>query len=711
MLGSGSRDGAMQTAIAQAVQQSEMKGANPNAFTLGGASASPFTAAREQGPNTVMNNAVATRTGAQSVAHNAQQTADAAAMPPPAIPTLAHTVGGGVVGGAQAADDFALSRGALLGSPAGLAPTRLLFSPVTNAKIRAVRMGADSDDEDGGVMAHAYANPNTANTAFKGTAVKQGGADPLGPAEAWMSPSKAAAAAANQGPTYVRKAHSLASITDRIVAEFDEANCENNASAVQTEGGGSTAQWAGNVAVDTLAERLGVKRRRLYDVMNVLEACGVTERISKGACKWHGATRVNAVLGKILEEAPAVIAAAEEDGAAGDASSLKALACRLMQHVGSVPADTAIAFDACVAAMKLGGVPAPDAPGAHGTGALAGAARRLHDVASILIRIGVLEFVEQEGKTKGRGELKWLGAEQVTKRLAEGAAGAAVEKGYGTGAQQAALERAAAAAAAQHKSVLGQVPLDKKWDAANAQVPNNANAVKAASRLSSFFQRGAGGAPAPVPIPAVNFDVEVGKGSKKSKKGGQSVKFRQDVNAAPNSIFSPPMHGVAMNPRDTAAAAAALLRSPEWIAGLAQAASMQSPAVGAPNASAAAAASWANLDGQSPAFVAPLQALYSFYSTGAVGPKTIGGDRRTSGASEDLEGGMSLSGLSGLSPALFGASPAEVEATLSREVMQAAAQAAVQAAIAGMQPPDSVVRAKMEGRTTRAAATQEFAGR
>ena len=86
-------------------------------------------------------------------------------------------------------------------------------------------------------------------------------------------PSKsAAAAAAAQGPTYVRKDHSLASITDRIVAEFDEANVENNVSAVQTDGGGSTAQWAGNVAVDSLAERLGVKRRRLYDVMNVLEA-------------------------------------------------------------------------------------------------------------------------------------------------------------------------------------------------------------------------------------------------------------------------------------------------------------------------------------------------------------------------------------------------------------------------------------------------------
>ena len=135
-----------------------------------------------------------------------------------------------------------------------------------------------------------------------------------------MSPSKSAAAAA-QGPTYVRKDHSLASITDRIVAEFDEANVENNVSAVQTDGGGSTAQWAGNVAVDSLAERLGVKRRRLYDVMNVLEAVGVTERISKGACKWHGATRVADVLGKLLEEAPAVIAAEqqrEDANASGD---------------------------------------------------------------------------------------------------------------------------------------------------------------------------------------------------------------------------------------------------------------------------------------------------------------------------------------------------------------------------------------------------------
>ena len=192
--------------------------------------------------------------------------------------------------------------------------------------------------------------------------------------------------------------------------------------------------------MDALAERLGVKRRRLYDVMNVLEAVGVTERISKGACKWHGASRVGEVLGKLVAEAPA-----EDDG--GDASSLKSLASRLMQHLGtagsrgddpkSKSSDAlapAVAFDACVAALKLGGVPAPDAPGANGTGALAGAARRLHDVASILIRVGVVGFVERAaGKAKGRGELRWLGPASVTARLAEGAAGAILEKGYGAG--------------------------------------------------------------------------------------------------------------------------------------------------------------------------------------------------------------------------------------------------------------------------------------
>ena len=253
VLGSGARDGsastAMQAAVVQAAVQAQhaasagkenidvtgsppLRTADASRLSARRALRSPATAATlvrggatSPGPATVMGGSV---NGVASAApHTAA--ADAAAMPPPAIPTLAHTVGGGVVGGPGAhhhagADASALghpgfaayaganpSRGALLAgdrSPGtGLAPTRLLFSPLTGAR------GAsryDSDDDQ---------PPR-----------RKGAAD----GEPWMSPragkshkTKGGAAAgpgANGGATYARKDHSLASITDRIVGEFDASN-------------------------------------------------------------------------------------------------------------------------------------------------------------------------------------------------------------------------------------------------------------------------------------------------------------------------------------------------------------------------------------------------------------------------------------------------------------------------------------------------------
>ena len=584
--------------------------------------------------------------------------ADAAAMPPPAIPTLAHTVGGGVVGGPGAhhhagADASALghpgfaayaganpSRGALLAgdrSPGtGLAPTRLLFSPLTGAR------GAsryDSDDDQ---------PPR-----------RKGAAD----GEPWMSPragkshkTKGGAAAgpgANGGATYARKDHSLASITDRIVGEFDASN---EGAAVGADAVGSTAQWHGNVPVDALAERLGVKRRRLYDVMNVLEAVGVTERISKGACSGT---------------APCAFARRSRSSSTTHPPPPPPRTPPRVAGAATPPRSSRSRRGSCIRRIrrgrharrvrrvrrrsKLGGVPAPGRP-ARTAQARSPAPPGGHDVASILIRIGVLEFCEPEGRFAARrSQVARRGVRRATTR--GGASGGVIEKGYGTGAAAAAA--AAAAAPAPHRR---DAP---KMDFGKLQAPDAAAAAKQASRLSSFFQRAPGGGLDPAQNPR--------------KRYRQSVKFSTDVDRS--ALFSPPAGAAMKSAQDTAAAAQALLRSPEWIQQLSMATMGQpSPQL----AGAGAAGSWA-----SPAFVGPLQALYAWYS-GAAGHKTNGegANRRHSSGSEDdqPEPAMSgLSGLSGLTASLFGGgSPAEVEAAMSREAMHAAAAAAVQAAMGGV---------------------------
>ena len=128
------------------------------------------------------------------------------------------------------------------------------------------------------------------------------------------------------------------------------------------------------------------------------------------------------------------------------------------------------------------------------------------------------------------------------------------------------------------------------------------------------------------------------------------------------------------------------MRSPEWIAQLSMATagapagaggalSAPSPAAGGLGAGALNPA-WA-----SPAAVAPLQALYAWYSGNA---HRVGGKTDGEGAARRVETPASA-GLSGLSSLFDGThSPAEVEAAMHRETMHAAAAAAVQAAMGGV---------------------------
>jgi hypothetical protein len=321
-------------------------------------------------------------------------------------------------------------------------------------------------------------------------------------------------------------------------------------------------------------------------------------------------------------------------------------------------------------------------------------------------------------------------------RLAEGAAGAVVEKGYGAGAAAAAAREPAVGATldrtqttangggntnnyySQQRQFLNstqfpqfdaqsKLPLDAYGKAYGGSVaPDPSAAAKQASRLSSFFQR------APLGVHLAHGQVPAGANLTDNSVGGTSGKNGHDATRRPSvsfhgnaqrrsSLFSPApgltatrKESVHVNDDQTAVHAAALMRSPEWIAQLSMA-TMGAPIMHAPSPAGVAggAAHWA-----SPATVAPLQALYAWYSGNANGNagKTNGhgfGNRRTSGCElRDVHasGGAAVSGLSGLSSLFDGNSPAEMEAAMHRETMHAAAAAAVQMAMGGVAAGDAV---------------------
>ncbi|MDC1215826.1 hypothetical protein N8152_03245, partial [bacterium] len=273
-----------------------------------------------------------------------------------------------------------------------------------------------------------------------------------------------------------------------------------------------------------------------------------------------------------------------------------------------------------------------------------------------------------------------------------GAAAAARDVGFVNGTRQSAPANNQYYGQQQYQAYPGMYAVDGKTQLA----PDPSAAAKQASRLSSFFTR------APVVggngLPLMNTNS-----GKKNQR--PSVSFDVGVEGR-SSLFSPPpgankRGGDGLN-NDTAAAAAALLRSPEWIAQLSMA-TMGAPIMHAPSPSGVGVQTWA-----SPATVAPLQALYAWYSgnAGAVG-KTNGQGyaNRTDSELQNVHtsGGAAVSGLSGLSSLFDGSSPAEVEAAMHRETMHAAAAAAVHAAMGGVtagnaMPIDLAVFAKAQER-------------
>eukprot|EP00118_Oscarella_pearsei_P005382 m.24701 g.24701 ORF g.24701 m.24701 type:complete len:737 (+) comp28673_c0_seq3:20-2230(+) len=85
---------------------------------------------------------------------------------------------------------------------------------------------------------------------------------------------------------YSRKDKSLAKLCTKFLEGYDR---EENAGK--------------RIFLDEVGRRLGVERRRIYDIINVLESLEMTKRVAKNQYIWYGRTRLPATLSKLKAHA------------------------------------------------------------------------------------------------------------------------------------------------------------------------------------------------------------------------------------------------------------------------------------------------------------------------------------------------------------------------------------------------------------------------
>jgi transcription factor E2F7/8 len=142
--------------------------------------------------------------------------------------------------------------------------------------------------------------PAAAGRATKNPGAAASSAAAAAAASAAPSAPPAAAATGAGGAAapkaYSRKDKSLGLLCENFLALY-----ARDALAGAAGGGGAAAAYP-QICLDGTAATLGVERRRIYDIVNILEAVDVVSRRGKNQYVWYGVTRLGAAL-RLLEAA------------------------------------------------------------------------------------------------------------------------------------------------------------------------------------------------------------------------------------------------------------------------------------------------------------------------------------------------------------------------------------------------------------------------
>ena len=128
-----------------------------------------------------------------------------------------------------------------------------------------------------------------------------------GPADAAPPPAAAAATTTPTQPPKSRKEKSLGVLCANFMALYRDMppNRDNNGTVVE---------------ICQVAERLGVARRRIYDVINILESIDIVCRVKKNTYRWHGGDGLAGVFANMQRAALLERAAAAAGGEAAAAA-------------------------------------------------------------------------------------------------------------------------------------------------------------------------------------------------------------------------------------------------------------------------------------------------------------------------------------------------------------------------------------------------------